>query len=303
MHGRINRERIENIRALAEKGLILSEIAQSLGISRQTVMHYEKRYGIQIRRDPKAVWRQSKNRSWSETEIDDLCAYYRDGTVPLAEIAQSLGRTQKAVYSKIVALKQQGELSGVRRRQAPHLWTEDDVDYLISAYQDRTVNLEEVAEVLECSVKVVLAKINELRSLGVIENRQLLAYTNAELRFLIANYQTMTPEEIGQELGRTATAIKNKASRLGIARYPRDSERVDKIRKLAEEGLILSEVARKIGVDIATIRHYEKTYGIVIQREPLEAKQERYQKWMRTIFMKDKNRRRNHLNERYGNRR
>lgn len=65
--------------------------------------------------------------------------------------------------------------------------------------------------------KVSGIELNKVRSLKRV-HKTYKPWTAADITFLVANYRSMTPAEIAQRMGRTASSVKNQANKSGCAR-------------------------------------------------------------------------------------
>lgn len=212
-----NLERLRRIQTLAASGMTKSQIARELDISLTTILHYERSYGVAIKKDPRQV-------------------------------------AEKTMTGKP--------------------WTEEEESYLAYALEDSSVNLTEVAEALDRTVRSVDNKIQNLRVRGLVPDRAGKQYTTKEIAYLIRHYGKMTSQELAEQLGRSVKSIQGMASRLGLSK-PNRRDLVEQVEALIAEGYYLNQIAKRLGVSHSLLIHYERTRGLSIPRESPEARAER----------------------------
>lgn len=151
------------------------------------------------------------------------------------------------------------------------VWTEDEIDYLISFMYDREdETVADVAKFLnrtEMTVKDRMSKIRKMpgnESMPYIHKR----WTEKEkemLRYMKANGR-MTYKEIAKKLGKSEKSIAAMVKKMGIANSADDraglSNKEDEIRKMASEGYTRREIAEKLGFKYETMRRFIKRKNI-----------------------------------------
>lgn len=84
------------------------------------------------------------------------------------------------------------------------------------------------------------------------------AWTQDEEDFLLKNFDKLTAEEIGKELGRSKSAIRTRISKLELNRRPPMTFYHDRIVSFAKEGKQYSEIAKELGVSASAVARYMK---------------------------------------------
>ncbi|AXQ79439.1 hypothetical protein DDV21_010305 [Streptococcus chenjunshii] len=142
-------------------------------------------------------------------------------------------------------------------------WSQDDIDYLILAYQDGESTLDKIADFLGRTRSAVTQKAYQLRRSGLIDTARLNGWTKRELQELINYHGKLTNKEIAQQLGKSLQAIEHKITTLGIAKWvPTD---IEKVKKLAAQGLTREQIANKLDVDIETVKRIVRKHDIKVQ--------------------------------------
>ena len=95
------------------------------------------------------------NEPWQAAEIDELKAMYNDG-VPIREISEQLGRTQKSIRLRLTAL------GLYEPKPSPKAWTEDDERRLVRMYNE-DLSFKEMSDILGRSEGAVVSRLVRLR--------------------------------------------------------------------------------------------------------------------------------------------
>lgn len=90
-------------------------------------------------------------------------------------------------------------------------------------------------------------------------------WRQSEDEFLLENYNKMTAEEIGKELGRTKGAITNRLYKLELTKRTPLTFYHDRIVKLAQQGKQYSEIAKVLDVSTSAVRKYMKEKEVEIK--------------------------------------
>lgn len=94
------------------------------------------------------------------------------------------------------------------------------------------------------------------------------AWTQDEEDFLLKNFDKLTAEEIGKELGRSKSAIRNRISKLELNRTAPMTFYHDRIVSFAKEGKQYSEIAKELDVSASAVARYMKERDIKIKQKP-----------------------------------
>lgn len=174
---------------------------------------------------------------WAESEIIFLKENYR--TMNNDEIAEKLGRSANAVKLK-------AQKVGI---QKDNKWTEDDDIYLSYFVWNGDEKIRVASEFLNRSYGATKHRISYLRKQDP-DNvpRMMKKWTKEEVDFLKTHYSHMTCKSIAERLGRSFAAVEAEVATLGLKKLKLLKTYDDEIRKLAEEGYYLSEIASIIGV-------------------------------------------------------
>lgn len=151
------------------------------------------------------------------------------------------------------------------------VWTEDEIDYLISFMYDREdESVADVAKFLNRTEMTVNDRMSKIRKMPGNENMPYVykRWTEKEkemLEFMKVNGR-MTHKEIAKNLGRSEKSIKAMVEKMGIANPADDraglSNKEDEIRKMASEGYTRREIAEKLGFKYETMRRFVKRKNI-----------------------------------------
>lgn len=147
------------------------------------------------------------------------------------------------------------------------LYTEEEIDYLWLAIEDKESNYEDVAALLGrtvCGVKGKVWKLTNGTNKGGLVRRP---WTPDEIDKLRQLYPILPMEDVCERLGRTKSAIKTQVVRLGIRKHEMIYRDEDEIRYLAEQGLSYREIAERTGGTVKNLRNYAYKHGIKVQPE------------------------------------
>ena len=95
------------------------------------------------------------NEPWQAAEIDELKAMYNDG-IPIREISEPLGRTQKSIRLRLTAL------GLYEPKPSPKAWTEDDEQLLVRMYNENC-SFKDMADILGRSEGAIISRLVRLR--------------------------------------------------------------------------------------------------------------------------------------------
>ena len=108
-----------------------------------------------------------RNTRWSKSEDDLLLEIIQTGRMNTQEIAQKLGRSEKAVWARTKKLKLQGRLEDrkyVSRKMGPvQEWTLEDELILWNSYFAGNMTLEAIGELLGRSLSSVKNRLAKMR--------------------------------------------------------------------------------------------------------------------------------------------
>lgn len=93
------------------------------------------------------------------------------------------------------------------------------------------------------------------------------AWKQHEEDFLLENYDKLTAEEIGKELGRSKNAIHSRISKLELNRRPAMTFYHDRIVQFAKKGKSYSEIAKELGESTYAVNKYMKEKEIIIKQK------------------------------------
>lgn len=151
------------------------------------------------------------------------------------------------------------------------VWTEDEIDYLISFMYDREdETVADVAKFLNRTEMTVKNRMSKIRKMPGNESMPYVykRWTKKEkemLRYMKANGR-MTYKEIAKKLGKSEKSIAGMVKKMGIANSTDDraglSNKEDEIRKMASEGYTRREIAEKLGFKYETMRRFIKRKNI-----------------------------------------
>ena len=95
------------------------------------------------------------NEPWQAAEIDELKAMYNDG-IPIREISEQLGRTQKSIRLRLTSL------GLYEPKPSPKAWTEDDEQLLVRMYNE-DCSFKDMSEILGRSEGAIISRLVRLR--------------------------------------------------------------------------------------------------------------------------------------------
>lgn len=95
------------------------------------------------------------NEPWQAAEIDELKAMYNDG-ISIREISEQLGRTQKSIRLKLIAL------GLYEPKPSPKAWTEEDEKLLVRMYNE-DLSFKEMSDTLGRSEGAIVSRLVRLR--------------------------------------------------------------------------------------------------------------------------------------------
>ena len=145
-------------------------------------------------------------------------------------------------------------------------WTEGDISLLKYCYYSADMSLNDIAKVLERNRSSVINKAHRLRVAGEIEclRRPL---SDADRDFIRDNYRKYPVDKISAALGRSPGAITTAASGLGISKFHQTTQSdIDNIKRLAEEGLYGSQIARELKMSTTRVYRSSKRHKIKIRK-------------------------------------
>jgi hypothetical protein len=147
-------------------------------------------------------------------------------------------------------------------------WTkEEDLTLKTMASFCTTKQLAERLNRTEYAVKGRLLKLDirlrEERDFIVVDRSN--TWTDEELAYLRSRRWCMSGVRIANKLGKTHSAVKSKASRLGLTLNPRGwrDEQVEQLEALIEEGLSWAEIGEALGKTPTACR--KKAYDLMIE--------------------------------------
>ncbi|HFI0398394.1 TPA: hypothetical protein ACGO63_000834 [Streptococcus suis] len=152
------------------------------------------------------------------------------------------------------------------------LYTEEEIDYLWLAIEDKESNYEDVAALLGrtvCGVKGKVWKLTNGTNKGGLVRRP---WTPDEIEKLRQLYPILPMEAVCERLKRTKSAIKTQVVRLGIRKHGMIYRDKDEIRHLAEQGFSYREIAELTGGTAKNLRNYVYKHGIKVQPEKRSGK-------------------------------
>jgi hypothetical protein len=147
-------------------------------------------------------------------------------------------------------------------------WTkEEDLILKTMASFCTTKELAERLNRSEYSVKGRLLKLGirlrEERDFIVVDRSN--TWTDEELAYLRSRRWCMSGVRIANKLGKTHSAVKSKASRLGLTLNPRGwkDEQVEQLEALIEDGLSWSDIGEALGKTATACR--KKAYDLMLE--------------------------------------
>ena len=249
-------QQLEKTIWLYNRGTSNDEIAKILGVSNSTVGNYISKLKAEGRIP------QKKPESIQRREMYDKIVelYYKGFTQE--EMAKELGKSKEYINSCIVKLRKKGLLKESRpvSIKEKRLLTE-----IVILYEEGKTT-EEISERLKISTSAIENRIAKLKAegriIGKLElNRQKRSELLEKIRLLYNAGHTT--EKISKDLGIPPNSVQSYISALrrqGVLVYKvkikskRLEERYKLIIKLYNDGVSISEMARKIGVSEGTIR-------------------------------------------------
>lgn len=151
------------------------------------------------------------------------------------------------------------------------VWTEDEIDYLISFMYDRED--ETVADVAKFLNRTEMTVKNRMSKIRKMPGNESIPYANKRWtekeREMLAHMRLggqMTNKEISRKLGRSVEAVQQAAVLMGLSKAPVEhielTNKEDEIRKMANEGYTRREIAEKLGFKYETMRRFIKRKNI-----------------------------------------
>ena len=172
-------------------------VAEKIGRTRTSVNALTVRLGI----------RRSNFRKWKEWEVHYLQRHY--GAKPIDSIARTLRRTVSALQLKA------GELRITT--PPPARYSQQEKDIIRELYESGSATVSEIAQRLGRPASAIRTRI------GRWGLRSPLFWTKEEWNYVKKHYRTMSVEEIGRVLGRSAHAVTHYATRHGLKKAKRNS--------------------------------------------------------------------------------
>ncbi|MCO7128322.1 hypothetical protein NIE88_21585 [Sporolactobacillus shoreicorticis] len=155
-------------------------------------------------------------------------------------------------------------------------WTEDDIDYLAQFSVSPEGDLiRDTADFLGRSEVSARNKLSRIRKNGQGEYLS-KPWTSREIKILKSSYFIISNKELAYRLGRSADAVKIKASKLGISKKTNVAKWGRTIRHLAMEGCTRKEISKQIGIPYDSICGYIWLHKIECRNSPKELQQKRW---------------------------
>ncbi|HFU4217115.1 TPA: hypothetical protein ACGO8M_000491 [Streptococcus suis] len=147
-------------------------------------------------------------------------------------------------------------------------YTEDEVDFLWLAIEDKESSYEDVADFFGRTANGVNYKVQRMTAKsgkGGLIGRHWSVEEKEKLRKL---YPILPMESLLEIFKRNRNAITLQASRLGVHKKNCIFRNEAEIRKLANRGLTYREIAERTGGTVHSLRCYASKYGIKVRHEP-----------------------------------
>lgn len=165
-------------------------------------------------------------------------------------------------------------------------WSEDDLIYLEYLLFDGDENsYESAAEFLNRSVSAVTKKAWRMRkeneNVGFIRRN----YTEEDEKYIRNAYKITPLKTMAEHLGRQPSSVRRKMKSMGLNKNKSLKEYDKEIRKLAESGCYISEIGRKLGLNVRSVWSYTKRHNIECVPAPQEVKTETFRKLNSLIFL------------------
>lgn len=105
-------------------------------------------------------------------------------------------------------------------------------------------------------------------------------WTNAEIAFIMNNYQRMTVKEIGRELGVTAARVYNFLDYRGLKAFRRVYQWTDENKQFVRDhyrDMTSREIAAKLGCTIAVVKNFRWNNGLLLDAETQKQQRQKTQ--------------------------
>lgn len=218
-----------------------------------------------------------RNKKW--TDEDELTLKVMVQFERVDKIAERLGRSPRACYDKLKALGV--KIRKVRTLDLKHhntTWTDEEVAYLKKEIKKKTI--AQIAEELGRSVSSVGCKLST-EGISVRKTRRYLRtaprpsdWSWEDVDYLKAHAGRKTSMEIGEAIGKTARAVKIKATRLGISLQQNawSDEELERLTEMVGQKLKWGVIGKKLKRTPEAVR--AKASYIMVTNSPAWSKSE-----------------------------
>ncbi|HFR3675370.1 TPA: hypothetical protein ACHVD8_000725 [Streptococcus suis] len=175
-------------------------------------------------------------------------------------------------------------------------YTEDEVDFLWLAIEDKESSYEDVADFFGRTANGVNYKVQRMTAKsgkGGLIGRHWSVEEKEKLRKL---YPILPMKSLLEIFKRSRNAIILQASRLGVHKNNCTFRNQSEIIELANRGLTYREIAERTGGTVHSLRCYASKYGIKVRHEP-RSKDHPWIKDTEIMFAMKKRWRKEHLEE------
>lgn len=140
---------------------------------------------------------------WSKEQDKQIIQLYK--TLKVCEISEKIGISASAITNRLHKL-------GIRDEKK-FKWDETTLNKVLEL--TKTHSIAEISKIMGVSGNVISSKLQRLGVKAIDKRPQ--SWSDEEIEFLKANYNTMNKEYLAKKLGRTYATVVARASMLGIA--------------------------------------------------------------------------------------
>lgn len=201
---------------------------------------------------------------WTPKRIEDLVTSYNAGQ-PVGQIAENLGGSKAAIYTRVSILRKQGfEIPFRNKGRAVKFWTQEKIDDLVARCHDKQP-YDQIAGEMGRSLRSVTAHVYELRKKGIqIPYRRISKWQeNTVVQNLIELIESgHRNTQIAQIYETTEGAIKSALHRIQESGTSLPSRRVDseKLLLMFENGESLDAISEYFQITVKTLYKYRKSF-------------------------------------------
>lgn len=198
---------------------------------------------------------------WTQAEEERLRRLFPLGRND--ELAARFNRSRESIKKKARKLGLKKDYAGgyrPYRPDPPNMWTKDDIRRLKKMYPE--VPVKQVAKILKRSETAVISKAGDLgiKKKFRIDRRH---WSKEELRFLKKNFPEMDFKTMAKKLGRSHSAVRSRANKLGLRSVVYWTEKEDALLKRQYLRSDVKDVTKKLGRTASSVKSRALKLGLL----------------------------------------